>query len=245
MNWKYFRKIPWIDSRSMFVSTTPRGGTLLDIGSSNGETLCHIRELRPDLKLFATDVNGDPEKYPRDCLFFRGDIQKDKLPWADESMDSITCMHVVEHLHNLQGLFSEAVRLLKPEGRIYIETPHPKTSTLPGLQGRAAGIFTMNFYDDPTHVAPVSIERLASYCREYGLQVLSSGISRNLLFAAANLVYTFLPPSRRKYTAKAHWIGWFVYLIARKLHPHPSLSSRGEDACPPKPSCFVASYFAE
>lgn len=216
MNWKYFRKISWIDSRSLFVSTTPRNGTLLDIGSSNGETLSHINELRPDLKLFATDVVGNPENYPRNCSFFRGDIQKDKLPWADESMDSITCMHVVEHLNELQGLFSEAVQLLKPGGKMYIETPHPKTVDLPSLQGQAAGIFTMNFYDDPTHVAPVTIEKLTSYCREYGLQVLSSGTARNLLFAAANLVYTFLPPSRHKFTAKAHWIGWSVYLIAQK-----------------------------
>lgn len=217
MNWKYFRKIPWIDSRSKFVSMTPENGTLLDIGSSDGETLSHIKELRPDLTLFATDIKRNPEKYPGDCAFFRGDIQRDKLPWGDESMDVVTCMHVIEHLNELQGLFSEAVRLLKSEGKLYIETPHPKTSALPSLKGHAAGSFTMNFYDDPTHVAPVTIDKLTSCCQEYGLKVLSSGTARNLLFAASHLLYTFLPPSRQKYTAKGHWIGWSIYLIAQKL----------------------------
>ena len=39
MNWKYLRWFPGLDTRAGFVARVPQGGTLLDMGSSDGETL--------------------------------------------------------------------------------------------------------------------------------------------------------------------------------------------------------------
>src|SRR4051812_27235069 len=114
MNWKSLRLFPWIDTRANFVSQTPVDGTLLDIGSSDGETLNHFAELRPDLNFFATDLEGQPKNYPHGTQFHRGDIQLNPLPWAATSFDAITCMHLVEHLSDVQALMHEAGRLLKP-----------------------------------------------------------------------------------------------------------------------------------
>ncbi|MCX6928332.1 MAG: hypothetical protein NT154_34755, partial [Verrucomicrobia bacterium] len=110
----------------------------------------------------------------------------------------------------------EAVRLLKPGGQIYFETPHPKTLALPSPGGKAAGTFTLNFFDDPTHVQPVAIGALAQQARDVGLEVLDAGISRNWFFAATYPLFLFLPPSRQKFTARVHWLGWSAYLIARR-----------------------------
>jgi len=216
MNWGLVRHFPWVDTRARFVADTPAGGTLLDLGSSDGETLGHIAELRPDLRLFAADRSGQPEKYPVGCLFQRADLEREKLPWPAGSMDAITCMHLIEHLNGLTGLLGEVVRLLRPGGRIYFETPHPKTLALPSASGAAAGTFTMNFYDDLTHVRPVAIGALAQQARCAGLEVQASGTSRNWLFAAAWPMFLFLPGSRKKFTARAHWLGWSAYLIARR-----------------------------
>jgi SAM-dependent methyltransferase len=216
MNWSSIRSVPWVDTRARFVAATPAGGSLLDLGSSDGQTLGHIAELRPDLKLFAVDVGGAPEAYPRGCEFHRADLERDRLPWPDRSMNSITCMHVVEHLHDPGFLVREAARLLKTGGRIYFETPHPKSLTMASPKGAAAGTFTLNFYDDPTHVRPVAIGALAQQVRDAGLNVLSSGTSRNWLFAAAYPFYVLLPDSPRKFTSRVHWLGWSACLIARK-----------------------------
>lgn len=216
MNWSRLRHFAWVDTRARFVAGIPPAGALLDLGSSDGETLGHIAELRPDLRLFAADLVGAPEKYPAGCQFQRADLERETLPWPGGSMDAITCMQLVEHLRDLNLLMQEAARLLKPGGRIFFETPHPKTLSLPSLQGRAKGMFTLNFYDDPTHVRCVPVATLAACVRGVGLEVVASGISRNWLFAAAHLCYWFLPPSRRKYTARVHWLGWSSFLIARR-----------------------------
>jgi SAM-dependent methyltransferase len=212
MNWAYLRHFPWLDTRARFVARTPRGGTLLDLGSSDGETLGHIAELRPDLRLFAADKLGSPERYPPGCQFHRADFETDSLPWPDQGMDAITCLHLVEHLHDTEPLLGQIARLLKPGGRVYFETPHPKTLNLPSLRGR----FTLNFRDDPTHIRLIPTDELAQQARAAGLQVESAGISRNWLFAAAHPWFALLPDSRKKFTARVHWVGWSAYLIARK-----------------------------
>jgi SAM-dependent methyltransferase len=216
MNWTYLRHCAWVDTRARFVATTPRGGALLDLGSSDGQTLNHMTELRPDLHFFAADLAGSPERYPVGCQFHRADFERDRLPWADGSMDAITCMHLVEHLRDLTHLMHEVARLLKPGGRVYFETPHPRTLTLPSARGRAAGTFTLNFYDDPTHVRLVEMDTLAEQGRRVGLEALGSGVSRSWVLAAAYPLFFFLPACRKKFIARVHWLGWSAYLIARR-----------------------------
>jgi len=212
MNWKYLRHYAWLDTRAGFVATTPHRGTLLDLGSSDGETLNHIAELRPDLRLCSADKFGHPENYPASCDFQRCDFVQDRLPWPDASFDAVTCMHVVEHLDDLKNLLKEINRLLKPGGKIYFETPHPKTVHLPSAKGK----FTLNFYDDPTHVHVVTMEELAGQLAGTALQVTRTGISRNWLFAAAHPILSLGAESRKKFTARVHWIGWSAYLVACK-----------------------------
>ena len=216
MNWSHLRRAPWIDTRARFVWQVPAGGNLLDIGSSDGETLRHMAELRPDLRFSATDLVGLPEKYPPNCQFHRGDVQRDRLPWASASIDGITCMHLVEHLDDLSLLLVEIERLLKPGGRVYFETPHPKTVTYSSPPDKAAGTVTLNFYDDTTHTRPVPVGALAQHCRKAGLEVVRTGISRNWLFAAAWPFYLFRQASRQKFTAYGHFLGWSAYLVARR-----------------------------
>jgi SAM-dependent methyltransferase len=175
-----------------------------------------MAELRPDLRLFAADKMGVPENYPAGCQFARVDFEREKLPWPDSSMTAITCMHLVEHLQTIEPLMREIARLLAPGGRVYFETPHPKSLDVPRASGKAAGMFTLNFFDDPTHVRVVTVEALADASRREGLQVEQSGISRNWLFAAAYPAYVFLPPSRKKFTSYIHWLGWSAYLVARR-----------------------------
>lgn len=217
MNWAYWRRTPWIDTRARFVASVPRHGALLDLGSSDGQTLRHFAELRPDIAFHSSDLAGSPADYPHGTEFQRADFETDPLPWPDARFDAITCMHVVEHLHDPSHLIKEAARLLRPGGRLYVETPNPKSVRTDSAFGGGAGTVTMNFFDDPTHVQPVPVESLARMARDAGLTPGPSGASRNWLFVAA---YPFLAATgattRKRFVAQLHWMGWSAYLIAAR-----------------------------
>lgn len=215
MNWKKLRNFTWIDTRFRFVSSLPRGAKLLDIGSSDGQTLNHFHEARPDLILFSTDIEGKPDSYPRGTSFKRADITADTLPWESNSMDGITCMHLVEHISGFANFFGECHRLLKPGSRIYIETPHLKTQYLFSYQSSQLGKFTYNFWDDLTHQQIMPVGKLAALASKYGFEVTRAGVSRNLLFASLYLFSFFLRP-RKKMITKIHFIGWSSYIILKK-----------------------------
>jgi SAM-dependent methyltransferase len=216
MNWSYWRAIPWIDTRAKFVSRTPVRGSLLDLGSSDGETLCHMSELRPDIHFFSVDIVGPPARTPPATTFARVDLESQPLPWPDRSFDSITCMHLIEHLRTTANLWREIARVLKPGGRVYFETPGTESLLTASAPGELRGRVTLNFYDDPTHVLPVPVETMAKSARESGLEPAKAGRSRNWIFAASYPFFALLPPRRNRYVAKLHWLGWSVYLIAQK-----------------------------
>lgn len=216
MNWSRWRSIPWIDTRAAFVAATPVGGTLLDLGTSNGETLWHMWELRPDLRFFAVDIADPPVRIPPSTTFAQVDLECHQLPWPDRSFDSITCMHLIEHLRTTTNLWREIARVLKPGGRAYIETPGPESLMTQSAPRELRGNVTLNFFDDPTHILPVPTAKMAQDAVEYGLEPARAGRSRNWIFAASYPFFALLPARRNRYVAKLHWLGWSVYLIAQK-----------------------------
>ncbi|MEI8128576.1 MAG: class I SAM-dependent methyltransferase [bacterium] len=221
MNWSKLRSFLWIDTRFNFIGKLPMGGNLLDLGSSDGETLNHFHEARPDLHLYSSDIEGKPENYPAATSFQRADITADHLPWDNESMDGITSMHLVEHISSFDNFFKQANRLLKTGAKFYIETPHPKTQYLISKNTDKAIKFTYNFWDDSTHVQIVPVEKLAEVALNYGFEVKKTGVSRNLLFGFSYL-FSFLLSPRKKMIAKVHFIGWSSYIVLKKTSTHLS-----------------------
>jgi len=215
MNWTGLRNFLWIDTRFNFLAKTPKNGNVLDIGSSEGQTLNHFFEARQDLHFFSTDIQGTPANYPPNTQFERADITVAKLPWPDNSMDAITSMHLVEHITEFDNFFKETYRLLKPGAAIYIETPHPLTQFLQSNSKTQAGKFTYNFWDDLTHQQIVPVGKLAAMAIPQGFTVEKVGISRNLIFALSYF-FSFLLSDRKKMIAKIHFIGWSSYIILKK-----------------------------
>jgi len=207
---------PFMDTRAYFVSKVCKNGKILDIGSSDGKTLMHFVELRKDLKITAMDIIEANESVQRVAHFIKCDVSKDKFKIENNSLDAITCMQLVEHLNTLDNLLIESFRVLKPGGMMYIETPHPKTIVLNSPKSPMLGKFTVNFYDDPTHIRPISLGRLAYTAKKYGFKIYKSGTSRNIFFAFLWPVYLFLPFSFKKYTSYVHFKGWSSFLIVQR-----------------------------
>ena len=52
------------------------------------------------------------------------DLDRFPYPFADRTFDNLRAIHVIEHLTDVIGSMEEFHRLVKPGGRVRIETPH-------------------------------------------------------------------------------------------------------------------------
>ncbi len=91
------------------------------------------------------DVNANPD--------YVVDLEKDILPFEDNSVSEVRAFHVFEHIgsgyfHMLQELY----RVCKHGAIIDIRVPHPRHEY---------------FLNDPTHVRPITVEGLKMFSKKY------------------------------------------------------------------------------
>ena len=93
---------------------------------------------------------------------------------ADNSIDVISSIHMIEHLgfEEILLFLKECYRTLKSGGILIIETPNPLNIL----------IATYYFHLDPTHVAPIPKELLHFYIEETGFKVMEEQMLRPLNF---------------------------------------------------------------
>lgn len=120
---------------------------ILDIGCGRGEWL----ELLRESGYLATGIDTNSvmleQCRSRGLEVIEEDVIKYIQSLPDESLGAITGFHIIEHLafEDILKLFTETLRVLKPEGLVIFETPNPE-NVLVG---------THNFYIDPTHRNPL------------------------------------------------------------------------------------------
>lgn len=77
------------------------------------------------------------------------DLETEKLPFNDNSVDEIITIHTLEHIRNLGHLMRECHRILKPHGILKIWVPH---------------CFSATAFGDSTHVRFFTFDTLAQFC---------------------------------------------------------------------------------
>jgi SAM-dependent methyltransferase len=81
------------------------------------------------------------------------DLNKELLPFEDNSVDEIVAHHILEHIGvNFLTLMQEIYRVCKDGAIIDIEVPHHRHE---------------NFYGDPTHVRPITVDMLKKFSKKY------------------------------------------------------------------------------
>lgn len=56
-------------------------------------------------------------------LDYTVDLNKDKIPLESQSVDTVLCTDVLEHISNPDSLFSEMARILRPKGKLILTVP--------------------------------------------------------------------------------------------------------------------------
>lgn len=98
------------------------GQTLLDLGCGNGNFLEFAREAGWQVQGIDFDQNAVACCLRKGLEIRQGGI--DVLADQAERFDWITMSHVIEHVHHPLDLLAACHRLLKPGGRLWIETPN-------------------------------------------------------------------------------------------------------------------------
>ena len=83
------------------------------------------------------------------------DFEKDKFNLADNSIDCVFALGVIEHLSNPANILSEIYRILRPGGIVYCSTPN-------------FPLCIHSFYDDPTHIRPYTVKSISFLVHSFG-----------------------------------------------------------------------------
>ncbi|MFH1211705.1 MAG: class I SAM-dependent methyltransferase [Candidatus Woesearchaeota archaeon] len=131
------------------LDSLPKNSKVLDIGCSHGGFLNFVSNIRPDLKLYGTDISDVSKLLPKKIHFIQADIVNDEL--KEKGFDFIVSIHLIEHLDpgDVQAVFNKAYGLLNKNGHCLFLAPR----------------LSQRFYDDPTHIRPYnkgSLTRLFS-----------------------------------------------------------------------------------
>ena len=95
-------------------------GNVLDLGCGVGDYLKFNRDA------IGVDVNKENIKYLNSINVKAVFMQKDILPFCDESFSSIIMDNVLEHIENPDKILKEIQRVLKPNGLFLVGVPGEK-----------------------------------------------------------------------------------------------------------------------
>src|SRR5260370_23837302 len=94
----------------------PREGSVLDVGCWGFQQMKIANHLGlTGLKHFGVDC-GKPEGVPAGMVYKQADLDKEPIPFPDDSFDFVIASHVIEHLGDQIAFFGECVRVCKPGG---------------------------------------------------------------------------------------------------------------------------------
>ena len=110
----------------------PQGNfrSLLDIGCADGSFAMMIGT-RYDYNLFGIDICKKPiiEARKKGVMAITQNIEKEKLPYKNNTFNIIIMCEVLEHIFDTDFLIKEIYRVLKPNGYLFITVPNVASFT--------------------------------------------------------------------------------------------------------------------
>jgi 2-polyprenyl-3-methyl-5-hydroxy-6-metoxy-1,4-benzoquinol methylase len=99
---------------------------LVDLGAGGGEDLSIAREISPGADLVGIDCDLDHaiDIQDKNYRVINLNIERDKLPFASESVDVFVANQVMEHIKEIFWIFHEVTRCLKINGHMIIGVPN-------------------------------------------------------------------------------------------------------------------------
>ncbi len=109
-----------------FLKNSANPKIILDLGAGGGSDLIIAKKNYPNAELHAVEVYNPyvEELKKQNIIVHQLNIEKDPLPFPDNSVDIIISNQVLEHLKEIFWVFHEATRILKKGGSFIIGVPN-------------------------------------------------------------------------------------------------------------------------
>lgn len=109
-----------------FARMLPPVSTAVDLGAGGGRDLGIIKSIHPGVRTIAIEAGQEYAESMRGKFdeVHVSDIERDKLPFADGSVDLIMANQVLEHTKEVFWIFHEVTRSLKVGGHFLFGVPN-------------------------------------------------------------------------------------------------------------------------
>lgn len=197
-----------------FLSLAAPFASVLDMGAGQGDDLAVARLLVPQAEIHAVEV------YPVYAARLRKkgirvhplNIERDKLPFPDSSVDIVIANQVLEHVKELFWIFHEMSRILPVGGKMILGVPN-----LASLHNR----ILLAFGRQPSPLKNNSAH-VRGYTKRDVLAFLEScfpGGYRLMQFSGSNF-YPFPPVIARRLARLFPTLSWGIFFLFEKQRPY-------------------------
>jgi methionine biosynthesis protein MetW len=109
-----------------FLTQTQMFSVVVDLGAGQGDDLYLAQKVNPSVVLHAVEVFPPYAQalQKKGIIVHSLDIEKDSLPFPDQSVDVIIMNQVVEHVKEVFWIFHEITRVLKVGGSLIVGVPN-------------------------------------------------------------------------------------------------------------------------
>lgn len=97
-------------------------GRVLDVGCGSGEWLSYMRNFGVEAEGLEIDERAVNVAHSRGLTVHLGTL--DRIAFPENSFDTVTMGHVIEHVPNLKGVLQRCNRILRRGGLLVISTPN-------------------------------------------------------------------------------------------------------------------------
>jgi SAM-dependent methyltransferase len=122
------RVLEEVEARIERLLSELRGGDpiLLDVGCWDGEFTQRCAEQLGAKQVLGAEIYEPPAQAAeaRGLEVARLDLESDRFPWPDSSVDVVICNQVLEHLKNIWLPMAEMHRVLRPGGHAILSVPN-------------------------------------------------------------------------------------------------------------------------